>query len=309
MKNSEDFLGRRRLLGSLGSCIQLSFVFLAACKLQKRDDFEKKVIEPVNDTEGEESSGESSESEEGSALDNPLGTEPAAEDHICNAETNTIDWKGFENAYENLEPRYKFYGDSSSSMMVLSLPKYQHGNLIDVFLARYSGKIIAQKGIVESADINDNTTLKPIVFDNIQMKDDKRLVIIYKISDQFGVKVTKHEMQYDVTFSDSFRGKPAFGLSPSSVPGHFAQNQATPSFGPDPNIVQGFHDLGTYTLGSEDSYFAGSPALKGYIITDLMGNTLSENGEKFNNLVQYPEFICYKLVENKFYLRTFIRAA
>ena len=311
LKGSVDYFERRQLLRSLGSCLQLGIVFLSACKLQKRNDFDKEIIEPVGDQDGQETNDKNSEiDDEGSSLDGPLGTQTTDSNQSCNADTNVIDWSKLENAYENLEPRYKFYGDSSSSMMVLSLPKYQHGNLIDVYLVRNSGKLIAQKGITEIADINENTTLKPIVFDNIQMKDDKRLVIIYKVADnQFGIRFTKHEMQYDVTFSDNFRGKPAYGLTPSSVPGYFAANQATPSFGPDPKVAQGFYDLGTYTVGSEDSYFSGSSALKGYIITDLMGNILSENGEKFNNLIQFPEFICYKLVDDKFYLRTFIRTA
>ncbi|MFK7826839.1 MAG: hypothetical protein AB8G05_22035 [Oligoflexales bacterium] len=309
-ESSEHYLERRRLVGSLGSCLQLGIIFLSACKLQKRDDFKKEIIEPVGEPNGQGPSDENPDDEKGSSLDAPLGTQDPESNQSCNADTNVIEWSKLENAYENLEPSYKFYGDSSSSMLVLSLPKYQHGNLIDVYLVRYSGKLIAQKGITEIADINENTTLKPIVFDNIQMKDDKRLVIIYKVADnQFGIKFTKHEMRYDVTFSDNFRGKPAYGMTPSSVPGYFAANQATPSFGPDPNVVQGFYDLGNYTVGSEDAFFAGSPALKGYIITDLMGNTLSENGEKFNNLIQFPEFICYKLVDNKFYLRTFIRTA
>lgn len=311
LKSSDNYFARRHLLASLGSCLQLSIMFLAACKLQKRNDV-KQLTEPIDnpDESQNEEQQEDKNEDGGTSLDSPLGTQEPDPSQACDAKTNVIDWSKLENAYENLEPIYKFYGNTSSSMMVLSLPKYQHGNLIDIYLVRYSGKLIAQKGISELADINDNTTLKPVIFDNIQMKDDRRLVIIYKVVDnQFGIRFTKHEMTYDVTFSDNFRGKPAFGLSPNSVPGHFATSQATPSFGPDPNMLQGFYDLGKYTVASEDSYFLGSPGLQGFIITDLMGNVLSEDGEKFNNLIQYPEFICYKLVDNKFYMRTFIRTA
>jgi len=294
----------------------LGFVALAlACKTRKREDVKQNSLNSQEDDTGYDS-GENTKTPEtdadtDAAGSDAFGNENSESKKTCDqSKVNYIKWQDLPDVQDNLEPVYKFYGDTASSMMVISLPFYQHGNLLEVFIVRPSGKLLAGKGITDPADIRPNTTLRPVIFDNLQIKSDRLLIIIFKTacgSCSDGFLYSKHAMKFSITFADTFMGKKVLGLTPRSVPGLYAEYQAFANIGPDEEATAGFFDQGTYTMASEEAVFVGSSFLKDYAITDIVGNIISQKGEKFNNIIEYPEFVCYKLVNNQFYIRTFVR--
>ncbi|MCB9229587.1 MAG: hypothetical protein H6618_08245 [Deltaproteobacteria bacterium] len=230
---------------------------------------------------------------------------------VCSPQSiNKIDWQGLPDAGENLEAVYKFYGDHNSAMVVVSLPKYQHGNLSEMYLLRPSGKLLAGKGIVDQTDIRPDTSIRPVVFDNLRIKSDRQLILVFKTACpncEGSYFYSKHTMKYAIAFSDTFLGKKVQSPTPLSVPGVFGEYQAFANIGPNPEFTDRFFKSGSYSIASEDAVFSAATELKDCIITDLSGTPVSGAGDTFTDILEYPEFICYRLVDDQFYLRTFVR--
>ena len=302
--------------GFLGypTLLPIFFLILYSCKTRSR----RKI------TSGEEADQASNRSREPErppiTPESGRGSEQQASetrDSCTRQSLNTLDWRSLPEAGENLEARYKFYGNTTSTMMVLDLPKYQHGGLAEIFLVRVSGKLLAGKGIVDGADIRADTSLRPVVFDNIQLKGDRQLIIVFKTVCQDcegGYLYTRYMMKYAISFSDTFRGKKVLSPDPTSVPGIYQNHQAFANIGPDPENMDGFFNYGSYSIASDGADFKGSLELKGYIVTNMMGDIITKSdgitalrGEQFNDILENHQFICYKLVENQYYVRTFVR--
>ena len=58
---------------------------------------------------------------------------------------------------------------------------------------------------------------------------------------------------------------------------------------------------------SFDAKYLTHEDYSGSVITDLMGNVVSDHGENFNSLNDNTQFIVYRLMERKYWFRTFIR--
>ena len=288
----------------------------AACKTRNRQEVKAPSADSSSDSSGpvrtpdNEDPRSPNKTEENSDQSQSLQTDGDNKSGCDQSKVNFIEWQKLPDAAGNLDVVYKFYGDTASTMMVIGLPYYQHGALLEIFVVRPSGKMLAGKGIVDPTDIRPDTSLRPVIFDNLQIKSDRQLVIIFKTacSDcEGGNHYSKHAMKYNITFSDTFMGKKVQSLTPTTVPGIFGKYQAYPNISPQEDNTTGYLTTGTYSIASEDALFAGTNELKNYIITDLVGEPLSGAGETFTNIMEYPEFICYRLVDNQFYLRTFVR--
>lgn len=228
--------------------------------------------------------------------------------------TNLIDISPFPEAKENLEPRLKLYGESSSTLLVIDLPKYVHGNLISVFVVRQNGEVIAQKGISSFADIKPDLSIRPLVFDNLSIKNERRLSLIFETSCNScdgGKAYYKYQMTEDLVFETKFNGKPVYGLMPTNAPLNFYKYQAFADFLPQ---MDDFDTSSTYfyQVLSDEAKYDAVGGLNGFIITDLFGNILSENGKNkdgklWADIMNHHIFICYRLVADQFYVRTFIR--
>lgn len=94
----------------------------------------------------------------------------------------SIDLKTVPKASENLTTEIYCYGDSSSTLLIVHLPKYQYGNLISMtVMLQPSGRIIAQKGIFDESNIRPDTTLRPVAFDGLRIRTDTQAVVLFKM--------------------------------------------------------------------------------------------------------------------------------
>ncbi len=218
---------------------------------------------------------------------------------------------------ENLKPSLKFYGDSQSAIIVLELPYYnnlaQTLEVITVF--RPSGDPLCEKRIEQVADIDVSNRLRPVVFENIAIKNDKSLIILFKESSSNTVKYTKYAMDTQISFNNSFNGKPV----KSSNDPLYSQYRAYPNFGLDVGSEFSLPSASDGTISlSIGAKYLGAPSLKGFILADMMnrpiaidgegGSDTSPRGETFNDLENYYQFFCYKKADDgEYYVRTLVR--
>ncbi len=219
-----------------------------------------------------------------------------------------------QNATPNLRTLCTFYGDSTSALMVVNLPDYQHGILetITVMLLP-SGRVVAQKGIFPNSDVRLNTTVRALTFENIRIKADTQVALVFKLSCTSCDPLLKFG-PISITFNNLFLGKTAYGLSSSSLPSisgsstplPYSTNQAMPLFSP---IIKEGTIITQNRISSVDpnSIQFQASGFESLYVTDLVGNILSLPGSPFTQILEYPEFICYKLVQNMYYVRTFVR--
>ncbi|MBI2603036.1 MAG: hypothetical protein HYW48_08265 [Deltaproteobacteria bacterium] len=244
----------------------------------------------------------SEQKSQGPGEDKPTGEKDERE-----CEELTVDLAKFPTAGENMDARMVFYGDSTSTLMVIDLPKYQHGLLKSMIVyLQPSQRVIARRGIFEESDIKDDTTLRPVAIENVPMKGDRKAALIYEVQCDGcagGVQFLKYEFPTDIVYSTTFLDKPAYGLNPSSMPQLFKNYQTIPLFAQEPEkavrekVLQLANPLTPYSVSGLDDVY----------VTDLMGKILSVPGQAFKDIWEYPEFICYRSVKNMFYIRTFVR--
>lgn len=222
----------------------------------------------------------------------------------CVDDSNQVALDKVKNAEEAYDPIVKLFGIETNAMVVIALPKYQHSNLKDIYLLTHDGKLLAHKGLSELSDIDVDKTLKPILFDQIFIGNNRNFALLYQnIDNQYSKYILKEAAEFETTFKD----KKVYGLSPISVPtpdyySHHLNNIVTPvkdqfDYQQDPtaNIFAGsdtkFHPLSI----DNDSY-----------LTDLIGNEISTENGAFSEFGRYQTLIHYKKVR-EYYLRTFIK--
>ena len=68
---------------------------------------------------------------------------------------------------------------------------------------------------------------------------------------------------------------------------------------------ENFIDLKRYELVNVESEI--SVSFIDVYVTDLAGKLLSIPGEPFERIIEHPEFLTYRNVDDQFYIRTFVR--
>jgi hypothetical protein len=230
---------------------------------------------------------------------------------ICSAPP-TIDLTAYPVIDETLQTTFAFYGDSFSTMMVMSCPKYTQGLLQSIIvILKPSGRVVAQRCIDPLVDIRPDTTMKDIVFDNLNIKSDYQVALLFKLtctSCSNGFIYKKLEPTNRISYITTFQGTPVQTISSSSVSSLYATYSTRPQVWFQA-LNNSLFDSGDYFTATPNTTFQAS-GLTGLYITDLLSQTiLASPGMVFTDFVNYPEFICYNLVSSgvKFYVRTFVR--
>ena len=297
---------RRELLlpGALASLIG---ALLAGCKSKDARSARTSPSSPVSGP-GQPDPDDSSEPVDSNPFDS------SAEEVVC---SNEVDYSLLPDITPNFAPKIKFYGSPDSALVAIDLPIYVHtGILQSVFIVRQSGAAIAQKGISDEADIDARSAARTIIFDNIRLGPERHLVLLFEIDCQScegGKALLKYVMPHEIAFENRFRDRPVNALTPSSMPADFYQHQAFADFLPmDDHFTESGNTF--HQVSSDDAKYDSAGGLKDFVITDLMGNVLAERGGKtdsttWSNIMNYPQFICYKLVGEQYYVRTFVRVS
>ena len=217
----------------------------------------------------------------------------------------TIKFKMLPIAGEKFELETKCYGNIHSALFVLHFPKYQHGNLTEIFIVHDSGKLIAQKGILNSSDIADDDTILPIIFDHIFIEENTKYHLILK---EGGKSYSRVEISEPLIFEKKFQGLNVHSFRSVSFPAqesylHYVNN----IFSPNAEQYSYITDKEQIIHMNYQAKFSNNSQLKDYVVTDLLGRILADEGDDFNDFTSYSMIICYKKVDKKYFLRTFVK--
>jgi hypothetical protein len=210
-------------------------------------------------------------------------------------------------------PRINFYGNRKSAMVVIDLAGYLFSSpdpIAQIVLVREDFSLIGMHGI-SSADVKDDSRARPIVIDHVSLKDSKRIFLVFlnKSGEQ-----RKFAMGEDIEFVTRFRDKSVKDLSDFALlDKDYASHQGIPNI--EEVKYDGFEQsddpLHVFAKGRKlytaqsTAKFIRAARLNGFIITDLMGDSLGNGGE-FQDILEHPTFICYKEVEDV-YFRTIVK--
>jgi hypothetical protein len=292
---------------------------LASCKKETQVDLRKPISKKAPP-----------ETPPPNGITNPQPTPPEGPNGPAPVETptdcpNFLDLSKIEDiTEERFQTALKVYGDPSSALLVISMPKYSVRTkgpdpLQSIFVLQQEGKVLAQKAILRS-DVKSNNTLRPIFFDHLGLKNVTRLVLLFEL----GVSQKKYSMDRDLTFENQFRGKPAYGATTgqmSPLVSDFDQYQKFCDFLPQREGFAPSPDGKSEQMLSHEVIYRAQGGLEGCVITDLFGDPLSEDGkdkktreDNWADIIQHPYFICYAPVGNDkanpdHYIRTFLRVS
>lgn len=226
---------------------------------------------------------------------------------VCEASGNSVNLDKIPDGGNEYRIRIKIYGNEISSMLVFSLPDYQKKDLTDIFLATDSGQLIAQRGVFDINDIKEDGFYRLFVFDHLRLRQGDKIVVLFKmISGLF----LKKNVNLPVLFETRFRGLPVQGPGfPGFHNPDYYDRHPDNVFSPEDidflpekgESVARFAGFGTKFLKRDD--------LEGTVVTDLLGDSLSEHGETFHQIGDTNLFIVYRLMDQKYWFRTFIRVS
>lgn len=218
------------------------------------------------------------------------------------------------------------YGRENHAMIVVDLPTRLQNNtdqLKSISIHRETGHFIAQY-MLTSADIRTMSLYWPFVFKNMRIKFGEALYLRYTFTESLefkqkveGVdvaplttyegKLVKPSMEVDILGSATGRSAPEFAALVPVV--NFAENDST-GIPPTQNPVYNFSSARQLRTAQTSARFLPAQGLAGYVITDLSGNLLAADGGTFIDIMNYPNFICYKPVPNltsvSYWVRTIV---
>lgn len=289
-----------------GSLLQLGFfiLFTAYCKSVKR----VKKLDDAIGSQGQDPNGNSK-----GPISSPFDTpEEEKEPDVlnCDAPVQAVPIEKLKELPEELKVKLKFYGDAASTMLVVVFPnlQYESGGIVDISLLGEEGKPIAQRGIIESVDVLPDTSMRPIVFQNLVMNHKHLTVLIKRIcfSCELGeTEVFKYVMNDDIRYESMFMGKPAYGLLPHKVSHQFEGFLPVVSVIPNTKDSR-FSYADDRVYATSDSKFLVQ-GLRGFVVTDLAGNVLSfpEEDSSSLDILKYRIVVTYRLVDDSYYVREF----
>jgi len=301
------FLHRRKFVFKLSSLIGFVIVFNNSCENEEeeKEEEEKGKVTKKKAIDSREKGPLDPNQKRNIRQGNAEIQDPnfSVSDSKCNLDKNvSVDLSQIPLAKEEFFAKCKLLGSSSSSLVVLEFPFYQDRTMKEIFLLYSSGQLIAQKSIMMSSDIKKNGKLRLQLFDNLTIDPEQKSCLWYKLSNR---SFYKFYFKESPQFETSFRGRKIVGQNSFSVPVNFYDYQAFPFL--DPKI--------DFTLPEDKSPLINSSLvvkfnpnnfLEGYIVTDLIGNTLNVNSDEEFDFRNYQEFLCYKFFSDGYY-RTLVR--
>ncbi len=217
---------------------------------------------------------------------------------------------------EALKPELYAYGSPKKCSLVVSFPKYGHGGPVEVasfVIARFTGSLVALKVIMRS-DIAADNKIIPVVLDNLPVSKGDKVCIIVQTTDG---NQYKHQIEAPISFQDPYLKSETYvdlslasditipdGVQP--IINFYPTNPRSLGANPSDDQIKEIWDRGDYFIAGSTSQYSTSPGLTDFIITDLTGTILSQQGETFNDLLNHTEVICYKNMGGTWY-RTMIR--
>ena len=225
----------------------------------------------------------------------------------CQEDGSSVLPEKISEAGEDFQVSLKLYGRENSSLLVLELPSYQKNELTDVFIADRAGRLVAQRGISEVSDLREDGFLKSMVFDHLRISTGSSLIILFKTLEGLFLKKT---LNRPVFFETKFRGLPVRGpgLPGFHDPDYYDRHPGN-TFSPDAGLFRYQKKESDLLQAGYNTDFLFRDDLAGTVITDLMGNTLAEHGEHFNQIKEDTMFIVYRLMGRKYWFRTFVRVS
>lgn len=208
-------------------------------------------------------------------------------------------------AGDELNFDYQIYGSESSALIVIQFSHYQKNEVSEIYIAKDNGQLVAQRGISETSDVNDDGSIKILNFDHIQIKEGEKLLLLFKT---IQIQFLKKEFSEPVAFQTRFRDLPVTGPgTPDFSNLDYYDRHPGNAFSPDEKLYSLEKDPEAILKASFDAKYLTHEDYSGSVITDLMGNVVSDHGENFNALNDNTQFIVYRLMERKYWFRTFIR--
>ena len=316
--DDKDSRGRRGFIRSFLGAASGSLFLIWGCKTKsgeksKKESLGKPSVSTLSESSGGPVEGSQDMSEVGGQIATEKSTDHPTTSGQCSQEVK-IDLASLQDVTENYEVSHKLYGSALSGMLVIWLPKFQYegGSLSSVIVVRSNGEAICQKGILESSDVREDTTLRPLIFDNLRIGGDKALSIVFKIGCEGceeQVSYKKYDIINGLNYETKRNKKIVYSISPFSVPKGWAEHQAMPTISTKvaSNDSPGGSDEQGYMYRFSSSLLRVDN-LKAFEVTDLTGRVLSPVGQDLSvDMFEHPVVICYKLVNNMFYVRTIVR--
>lgn len=278
-------------------------------------------------------------------------TSEEQEKSFCPTKVAYIDYSNLQDVGEAFGPHIKVYGNAKSAMLVFGLPCYpytQQNRLRFIMVVRPNGHILATKFIHANADIDGNGNLRPIIFDNINLRGDRSLVFLISTHQKEELfKYVLHSSgqtssspkscnaiyntKNNLSFVDKNRGNDtiSFGMTSTHIPTNFHLKQSFPLFSPNSkntnpneNFGQSFNSSSKIRYATKSTKYALSENLtEGEVlnpindtVTDLLGNPINihipSKEEEFAQILEYPYYVVYRLANRskKQYVRTIVRS-
>ncbi|MDD9951588.1 MAG: hypothetical protein OXT67_08500 [Zetaproteobacteria bacterium] len=215
------------------------------------------------------------------------------------------------------------------------MPQYSHqkdSGIYVIIMTRPNGQYIATKFIHASADIDPrDDRLRPLIFDNIDLKGDRSLVFLIGTHGQAELHKYILGMEESIRFVDRpiSADSLAVGMSNTSIPENFHYKQTFPLFAPDLDQADPGTNYRTATGGGNriryattTTRFALSKKLDNSeildtntdFITDLLGQRIllasPSSPDTYANIIDYPYYIVYRIANRrkKHYVRTIVRS-
>ncbi|MBP6217094.1 MAG: hypothetical protein KA436_00745 [Oligoflexales bacterium] len=290
--------------------------FLSSCKFLKINSSNSNLKTDLgSQVEGKPSNSEKA-TEEADPLKKTKADSSATKEHLetkvedsCDA-APIIDLSQYPKAGENLEANIVFYGDPSSTLIAIDFPKYSHGLLRSIFVVSQESKqVLAQRWIDPESDVKEDTRLYPIIFENIKIKPNTHITLLYQQncpSCSGGSLFSTFTMNNSaVSYAHTFMGKPVYGVTSNSAHPLYSVGSAQPKLSLSPG-GEHLSERGSYTNASPQTEWTVK-GLEDCYITDLFGTILAPPKTEFHVTTTNPEFICYRSVNNSFFIRTLVR--
>jgi hypothetical protein len=201
---------------------------------------------------------------------------------------------------EFLTPTFKWYGKPPKVTLGLTLPKYHHDNLMEIYLCYENGQLIMQKKLLKT-DKNPDKTIKEQVYELAELEALKNIYIVFRLKNNVAYKFNLGLPQDLLTFKNQ-KVHTLYNLSLSQSYKDFQS-----SFQPDISIQGLVEDLGK-SLSPHHLVYYSSPGFKHSIITNLVGDIISEHGEEFKDYINYSHIVVYRNYKNS-WIRTLIKLA
>ena len=294
------------------SILLLLFVFLCRCLNKKKS---QENSDGTNDRHSPESEAlEKTSSDSYTPQTNSTNTPPVEEDSVKNTNDlcawneneNTINLDHIPLASELYEASIRLFGTPKSALLAILLPKYQHGDLRGLYVSSKQGDLISYKAISEIGHIDVDSTLMPVIFDNVTIGSTRFFTLLFETIEG---KLFKFELKEKINFDSDFRGLKAYGvgypyLSNDDHYDFFNQNV----FAPEISQFKILLEQSEIIKVSQEFSFRKFYFDPNVFVTDFFGNELKEDPQSSTSFSRNNFFICYVLSKKKnYYLRSLIK--